>query len=1384
MRDLYKSLGLTSKATSQEIKKAYRSLALKAHSDKGGDDESMALLNDAYATLSDPSNRRDFESKWQSYQETSAIPSTVAENYLPAGDSVSYSTLFREEHKAWITQYHVSPLLPASMYDSLLPWSSNLYTVKSARGEASNYHDIFSFIRAKEQQSAESHAPIPTRTLSPVLAINIFSDFLAGQYYGKRLLNLNRYFSSAISGAVYSYGAHERLLYEGISEIMNVAELGAVRQHTTLLASLQKLTEFAKKTQFSSSEELTALFYNAHFRALYGYALHMHWEELVNPAQERSLMEKVLQQLDGYQQSIQLLQAQKERLSSSAATPGLGRLVQTIRLLSQFEKEAHDANARPKVAKDLRETAFHLLDWINFFSEYTNLKVLINVCLQIALKFQEASQVERHPVLQMADQKLALKLYKNALHLGKDSTPDIELYVSAHVLKQMMLFKFQDEGLKRHIPILQKRILVLADFFPFAEALYSNIGFYLQEKSMVVLLRHLLNTMVNILEHNKTTTNPVILSHRASTIFYYAYEACLNNWYQSGYDAELEEKIRLELMENLLADRHWTFFDLEVNLNAPWIMVDRDENGWLSPTRSLPYGDDSSLNLYRAINGAEINNLTGEITFYLTPWSPERPAYEKAFSLFDLQEMLEKNITEGTFSLDQVDPDKKYHPFQKMRLEPTQLDESELLNTMLLTDYVLKFLTTNQEVQAQYPFNQRSISQMILHLPQYLRNIMERFHSSQKTTGVTHRFWIEAEAIDLNYSGFARGYSATQITESKTKLEVGQLKMVVKKHRMEHDMRGELKDTHDDEDGWPIYVLTENQFKQLQEDHQAKYNCVAFLVENELNISRANKSTVYLQQKNGSLTAYWFGDDDSFQHKSLPLSEVEEIFEVMHAPILASWDANDVQYILSKYEISYGKIYGKAMIFIENKIRLFYWENHQLLQKHVPEDAPGEYYETILCQIYSEPKEPNGRILPTSNNMPLLVRAIQVMSQQSGQPDYLSAEFMFAHEFTTHYEEFAQYLPEFGRLRELSRITVLINYLNRIREVNKRKIEVIDLFVSGKNIEKGNDPIVQIYQEKIDAIKQKILTAFTEETNTQDVARLCPSSTFQEVERAFFLGDYRAIERMATKEVRSQLLLERTKNEETQAGFDAIGFAKENPPEKRDLEEVCFWVPSSVHHEVNEVYAGGASRHSFFVYGGVSIHPKISVKDKDYTPFSGAPIRAADLAAAGGGGGRKGPPGNGGKNTTGSTFGGGGGGSSGGGGGKPPTSGNGNGNRGDGSRKPKRFEQLVLNATRDEVRNLMREGRLNLTEKQIQTIRQDIFTSGAMNSVNIRKMYNGNVHISCERPGRASGFQRMSFKLNENGVKLRVVQTAFDDNNNLVHQKQGASKNNLYDVKK
>mmetsp|Transcript_20697 Transcript_20697/g.26789 ORF Transcript_20697/g.26789 Transcript_20697/m.26789 type:complete len:413 (-) Transcript_20697:497-1735(-) len=58
---LYKQLGLEKKASQQEIKKAFRKLAIKAHPDKGGDPEEFKKIQAAYEVLSDPEKREKYD---------------------------------------------------------------------------------------------------------------------------------------------------------------------------------------------------------------------------------------------------------------------------------------------------------------------------------------------------------------------------------------------------------------------------------------------------------------------------------------------------------------------------------------------------------------------------------------------------------------------------------------------------------------------------------------------------------------------------------------------------------------------------------------------------------------------------------------------------------------------------------------------------------------------------------------------------------------------------------------------------------------------------------------------------------------------------------------------------------------------------------------------------------------------------------------------------------------------------------------------------------------------------------------------------------------------------------------------------------------------------
>ena len=61
-KDYYKILGVSKNASPEEIKKAFRKLALEHHPDKtGGEDKKFKEINEAYSTLSDPQKRQQYD---------------------------------------------------------------------------------------------------------------------------------------------------------------------------------------------------------------------------------------------------------------------------------------------------------------------------------------------------------------------------------------------------------------------------------------------------------------------------------------------------------------------------------------------------------------------------------------------------------------------------------------------------------------------------------------------------------------------------------------------------------------------------------------------------------------------------------------------------------------------------------------------------------------------------------------------------------------------------------------------------------------------------------------------------------------------------------------------------------------------------------------------------------------------------------------------------------------------------------------------------------------------------------------------------------------------------------------------------------------------------
>lgn len=61
MKDYFNILGVDRSASEDEIKKAYRGLAMKYHPDRGGDSNKFQEIEEAYRVLSDPGQRQQWE---------------------------------------------------------------------------------------------------------------------------------------------------------------------------------------------------------------------------------------------------------------------------------------------------------------------------------------------------------------------------------------------------------------------------------------------------------------------------------------------------------------------------------------------------------------------------------------------------------------------------------------------------------------------------------------------------------------------------------------------------------------------------------------------------------------------------------------------------------------------------------------------------------------------------------------------------------------------------------------------------------------------------------------------------------------------------------------------------------------------------------------------------------------------------------------------------------------------------------------------------------------------------------------------------------------------------------------------------------------------------
>lgn len=118
VQDYYQTLGLRHGASDEDIKKAFKKLAIKYHPDKTDDKQHHAMfikINEAYETLKGPDTRREYDKTHGFTSSYTAAPSYTpfaTQNTTSSTSSTftySYGSSFRDSYYGMYQQYYRSP---------------------------------------------------------------------------------------------------------------------------------------------------------------------------------------------------------------------------------------------------------------------------------------------------------------------------------------------------------------------------------------------------------------------------------------------------------------------------------------------------------------------------------------------------------------------------------------------------------------------------------------------------------------------------------------------------------------------------------------------------------------------------------------------------------------------------------------------------------------------------------------------------------------------------------------------------------------------------------------------------------------------------------------------------------------------------------------------------------------------------------------------------------------------------------------------------------------------------------------------------------------------------------------------------------------------------
>lgn len=772
MRNFYEDLGVTATASVEEIKRAYRKKALQHHPDKspGGSDEVFKRLNSAYSVLSDPTKRSQFDQLLDVFSQSAGDDvrdfhtETSAGDYEQiTGDSIAFSEKFKQEHASLCHHFSQKPLATASVKKFFKKPSSPKKTSMSVE--------------------------LKNKTLTLADMAGILRSFLEQQYSPTQITQVKE----LVQSQAKQIKSHEL-------NFLLIIQRFLTSEQSTWLALFKDITTFACSLN-PLPNPLIDLFESEMYRYHVTIAVINNWVE-----KDDTLTVDVLQACDGntaVKDSLKRLNEQFLELSEDSKNYlPLKRTIRAYSILLRFEKDFFPSLSGDLTADELRQLGFRVLDWLPAFLRLLPSEVIINMFTYAANCLQLASKLEPIPAVQMADEKIAQDLYVTGCALAFRINPCLETRTILRGLGFISEFKYVNDTSEVVIAAFSHRAQWLLNTFPFPLDYLSSHCYVCTSDPFLSLFRQHLASLVGRLESTESKELSLV---PAPTIFYHAYEACLKEWYQDEINVDLEESMRLKLMQSLLNQFDWNFEDVEDNLTFLKTTVSRDEQGWIKSDDLLSCSSVTPSEVYTSLDGLRINYQTGQLELLLTPCDQNTPDCLRVISINDVRELINHNICAAIFSLDAVDPDMPYHPFNTMRFSPPRIRNTGFFETLLAADYLLKFLTLGQEVRGVYPFDAKSIQSITDTLPEYLKCIFDNFHANQSGDSI-HRFWIEVDSALV---------ATNTVGELKEEFFVPSVKMIVKKHRMVRDTEGNLVDDIEHHEGWHCYLLNKSQLSSF-----------------------------------------------------------------------------------------------------------------------------------------------------------------------------------------------------------------------------------------------------------------------------------------------------------------------------------------------------------------------------------------------------------------------------------------------------------------------------------------------------------------------------------------------------------------------------------------